>query len=135
MGCLQSVHLKKHDSVIPLINALAKRLFNGRNLKNGAIQVAFVQGAERGIKYIVEELHEHPAITPEIYAGGLVFSWRDGMPNTVFPFLLDQADQDDLKETMKREEYNGDSWMFLDVINYWGDEESSTCRRKTRSLL
>ena len=67
---------KKHDSVIPLINALEKRLFNGRNLKNAAIQQAFCYGAIRGIKNIVEEFHEHPAITSERYAEGLIESWN-----------------------------------------------------------
>ena len=62
----------KHDSVIPLINALEKREFNGRNLNNVAIQKAFYEGAQRGIKYIVEKLHEHAAITSEIYANGLI---------------------------------------------------------------
>ena len=62
-GVINLFDAKKHDSVIPLINALEKRQFNGRNLKNVAIQRAFYQGAEKGIKYIVEEFHEHAAIT------------------------------------------------------------------------
>ena len=45
MGCHQFVQAKKHDSVIPLINALEKRPFNGRNLKDVAIQQAFYEGA------------------------------------------------------------------------------------------
>ena len=89
---------KKHDSVIPLINALEKRQFNGRNLKDVAIREAFYQGALRGIKDIVEELHEHPAITSERYAYGLIGSWKDGNSKTVFPFLLAQADQGDLEK-------------------------------------
>ena len=39
---------KKHDSVIPLINALENRLFNGRNLKDAAIQQAFHEGVYDG---------------------------------------------------------------------------------------
>ena len=42
--------------------------FNGRNLKDIAIQMAFQEGANKGIKDIVEEFHEHPAITPKKYA-------------------------------------------------------------------
>ena len=71
-GVINLFNAKKHDSVIPLINALEKRQFNGRNLKNVAIQEAFYEGALRGIKYIVEEFHEHPAITSERYANGLI---------------------------------------------------------------
>ena len=64
-GVFNLFNAKKHDSVIPLINALEKRLFNGRNLKNVAIQWAFHEGAIEGIKYFVEEFYEHPAITSE----------------------------------------------------------------------
>ena len=71
-GVSNLFNAKKHASVIPLINALEKRQFNGRNLKDVAIQQAFHQGAKRGIKDIVEEFHEHPAITPERYANGLI---------------------------------------------------------------
>ena len=75
-GVINLFNAKKHDSVIPLINALEKRPFNGRKLKNVAIQWAFYQGAWRGIKDIVEEFHEHPAITSERYADGLIESWE-----------------------------------------------------------
>ena len=76
-GVINLFNAKKHDSVIPLINALEKRQFNGRSLKNVAIQRAFYQGAWRGIKDIVEEFHEHPAITSERYADGLIDSWEN----------------------------------------------------------
>ena len=71
-GVINLFNAKKHDSVIPLINALEKRQFNGRKLKNVAIQKAFYQGALSGIKDIVEKFHEHPAITSEEYAYGLI---------------------------------------------------------------
>ena len=57
VGIMNLFNAKKHDSVISLINALGKR-FNGKNLKNNAIQEAFYEGAKRGIKDIVEKLHE-----------------------------------------------------------------------------
>ena len=44
-GVINLFNAKKHDSVIPLINALEKRQFNGRNLKDAAIQQAFYEGA------------------------------------------------------------------------------------------
>ena len=44
-GVINLFNAKKHDSVIPLINALEKRQFNGRNLKDVAIQRAFDEGA------------------------------------------------------------------------------------------
>ena len=89
---------KKHDSVIPLINTLETREFNDRTLKNVAIQWAFSEGAERGIKYFVEEFHEHFAITSDEYAYGLIRSWTYDESKIAFPFLLSQADQGDLEE-------------------------------------
>ena len=58
-GVLNLVHAKKHGSVVPLINALEKRQFNGRKLNDTAIRQAFRPGAGRGIKDIVEKFHEH----------------------------------------------------------------------------
>ena len=100
-GVTNLFNAKKHDSVIPLINALEKRQFNGRKLKNVAIQGAFYEGAWRGIKYFVEEFHEHPAITSEEYAYGLIYSWENDKSKT-FPFLLTQADQGDLEKVKKQ---------------------------------
>ena len=42
-GVFNLFDAEKHDSVIPLINALEKRQFNGKNLKNVAIQEAFYE--------------------------------------------------------------------------------------------
>ena len=52
-------------------------------MKDVAIREAFYEGAWRGIKDIVEELHEHPAITSEEYADGLVESWNDDKSNSL----------------------------------------------------
>jgi len=89
---------EKHDSAIPLIDALEKRQFKSRNVKDAAIQTVFIEGAVRGINYFVEKFHEHPAITSERYANGLRESWKHDKSNLVFPFLVSQADQNDLKE-------------------------------------
>ena len=85
------------------MNALGKRTFKSKSLKEEAIQVAFYEGAEGGNQDIVELYCEHPAITSEEYADGLNESWNYGKPNQVFPFLLEQADQGDLD--MAKEEY------------------------------
>ena len=109
LGVFNLFKAKKHDSVIPLINALEKSTLS-RNVKVSGIQQAFSQGAIKGIKNIVEELHKHPAIASERYARGLVESWKyDQSRKMVFPFLLDQADQGDLKVVKKRVIYLGNS--------------------------
>ena len=114
-GVFNLFKAKQHGSVIPLINAFEKREFNGRNLKNVAIQKAFIEGAWRGIKDIVEEFHEHPAITSEIYANGLISSWEYDK-SMAFPFLLAQADQGDLKKVKNYDQYKNDP-KFSKVID------------------
>ena len=76
----------RHDLVVPLVNALGKRTFKRDHLKEWAIQMAFHEGAERGKQDIVEEYYEHPVITSEEYAIGLMGSWNFGNPNKSFSF-------------------------------------------------
>ena len=91
----------KHDLIPPLVNALGKRTFKSKSLKDVAIQMAFYEGAKRGNQDIVEVILRTSAITSEEYAGGLYVSWNYGKPNQVFPFLLEQADQGDLDKAKK----------------------------------
>lgn len=108
-GVLNLFEAGKHNSVFPLINALEKRPFNGIRLKNTAIQMAFQEGAIKGIKDIVEDFLEHPAITHERYAIGLVYSWdKYKSKKTVFPSLLAQADKGDLGRVKEMEKYGED---------------------------
>ena len=104
-GVRNLFYTKKRDSIISLINALEERTFNGRKLDNTAIQEAFSSGAFKGVKYIVEKLHEHPAITSKDYAEGLIESWRHDRSRMVFPILLARADQGDLKEVEENDKY------------------------------
>ena len=99
---------KQHGSVISLINALEKRHFNNGKLKNVATREAFDQGAKRSIKHIVEELHEHTAITSDRYASGLTKSWENDKSKMVFSFLLTQADQGDLGKAKEHDNYEED---------------------------
>ena len=84
------------------MNALGKRTFKSKRLKDVAIQSAFYEGADRDIQDIVGLYYGHPAITSEEYADGLYESWNNGEPNQVFQFLLEQADQGDLDEAKKK---------------------------------
>ena len=152
----------RHDLVVPLVNALEKRLFKNNCLREIAIRKAFVEGAERdregsdaipsralyflchdpegrqeviswsinpriecmggvstldrGLQSIVEEYYEHPAITAEWYAYGLIASWRSGEPNQVFLFLLGQADTGDLRLVVENYTYKSHS-TFRRAIN------------------
>jgi len=105
---------EKYDAVIPLIDALENRSFNGRNFKDVAIRMTFDQGAQWGVKYFVEKFHEHPLIMSGEYVLGLVTSWKNDKrrrdkSKAAFPFLLGQADQGDLEEAKKSALYKEDA--------------------------
>ena len=105
-GVYNLFQAEKHDSVIPLIDALESSTLS-RTVKDTAILWAFYEGAGNGIKSIVERFHEHPAITSRSYAYRLSNSW-DKNKLTIFQFLLAQADQSDLKEVKQTWEYKKD---------------------------
>jgi hypothetical protein len=127
-GVTNLFYAKKYDSVIPLINALEERQFNGMNLKSVAIQWAFYQGASRGIKNIVERFHEHSAITHEEYAKGLIESWNWDKLKTALLFLLDQADQGDLESVKEDDKYKKDQEFRKAIDGAFSNAESAGAR-------
>ena len=94
----------KHASIIPLITALEDRSFKRGDLRNVAIRVAFHEETRYGVQGIVEEFHEHPAITSKKYGDGLARAWGYDK-SAVFSFLLFRADKCDLMKTQ-------DSWCY-----------------------
>jgi hypothetical protein len=123
---------KKHDSVIPLISALEKKTFNGRNLTGVAIQRAFYEGAEKGIKYFVEEFYDHPAVISGWYAAGLAGSWEH-KSSTMFPFLLAQADQDDLEKSKNNNKYENDQEFRSAIDSAFSNAKPAGTRRERGS--
>ena len=103
-GIRDLFYVEKHDSVIPLIDALESSTFS-RKVKNAVIQPAFYEGAKRGIKYFEEKFYKRSAITPNEYAKGLFGSWYHDNSKEAFQFLLAQADQGDLEEVKKDDKY------------------------------
>ena len=101
LGVINLLNAKKHDLIVPFVNALGKGTFKSDCLKEEAILWAFWQGAQRDNQDIVELYYEHPMITSEKYACGLHDSWNDSNPNQVFQLLLKRADQGDLDGTKK----------------------------------
>jgi hypothetical protein len=116
LGVMNLSVAERYDYVIHLIDSLGKRQFNGRKLKNVAVQCAFYEGALRGIKYFAEEFYEHPAITSERYVDGLINSWMHDKAKTAFPILLSHADQCDL-EKAKEDAIYRDNAEFRDAID------------------
>ena len=96
----------RHDLVVPLVNALGKRTFKSNRLKENAIQWAFYEGVKKSNQDIVGVYCEHPAITSEEYAIGLMNCWNNGKPNQASQFILGQADQGDLNMAKWRYEYD-----------------------------
>ena len=96
--CQQSVRCKKHDSVIPLINALESSTLS-RNVKDVAIQWHFMKEQREASKILWRNCMSIQQLHLREYANGLINSWNDKL--TVFQFLLAQADQGDLKEVKK----------------------------------
>ena len=92
----------KHDLVVPLIDAFGARTFNGKSLKETAIEEAFWSGNIWGNLDIVKDYYDHSAITSEKYGEKLFWSWNNGEPDQAFQFLLEQADQGDLMQAKKR---------------------------------
>ena len=114
-GVFNLLKAEKHPSVIPLINTLENRQFNGRSLRKAAIREAFHEGAWESISHIVEEFYEHPAITHWYYARVLIESWKhDKSKKTVFQFLLTHADQGDLGKV--KDDECGKVQEFRDAI-------------------
>ena len=86
-----------------LLNALKGKTFRSERLEQLAIQKAFTEGVKRGrINHLPEDICNHAAITPELYAEALIVSAADdgGEYYDMRQFLLKLADRYDL-ETVK----------------------------------
>ena len=91
--------------VIPLVEALGERTFRGENLKDIAIIRAFNRGASKGVQSIVEAFFDHPIILSWRYGMGLINAWNEGDPSSVFKYLLDHVEMDDLNSVKEEKEY------------------------------
>jgi len=90
----------------PLLNALKGKAFRSERLEYLAIQKAFMEGVKRGIVYLFpNDICNHAAITPELYADGLIVAAGWGKYNDVRHLLLRQADRYDLQVVKENEGY------------------------------
>ena len=87
-------HTKYTACLDPLLEAFESQE-SLRHLKDVLSKTAFIRGSMKGIKPVVEYLYDDPAVTPGIYAQGLIVSKKRDMVDTT-NFLLKEADQDDL---------------------------------------
>ena len=93
---------KRTECLDPLLDALEGNE-SFKHLKDVAIKRAFKSGSYHGNKSIVERFHDHPAVTSEDYAHGLINSGIESTQNPIFIFLLGEADQDDLNAVKKHD--------------------------------
>ena len=81
------------DCIDPLLNVLDHKI-----LKTVAIRSIFVEGTLRRNETWIRGFHNHPAITPEIYASGLTICGQFDAQNPVFKWLFAAAGRDDLQK-------------------------------------
>ena len=118
------------DLVIPLVDALDSRVFKSERLKDVAVPKAFTEGAYKDAECVVQELYEHPLITPGKYVDGLVESWNNGKPNPAFQFLASRADKGDLMMAKKTKWYKGDPGARKAINEAWKTARPAGTRRR-----
>ena len=85
-------------------------------LKEVVIQEAFKEGAEHHNNTWVERFFDHPAVTPDVYANGLILSGNDNAQDPIFKWLLAEADRADLQAVQSKEYYEYLSTEFRAAI-------------------
>jgi len=103
------------ECVILLLDAL-EGSESFKYLKDVSIKQAFRSGLYHGNKSIVELLYDHPAVTSQDYATGLINSGCRSTQDPMFIFLLGEADQDDLNAVKKHDWYRTRSEEFRKMI-------------------
>ena len=101
----------------PLLNALKGKTFRSERLEYLATQKAFMQVVKRKkVYFLPEDICEHAAITPELYADALIVTARCGKHSRMRRFLLGNADRYDLQAVKKKADYAGLNAEFRDAI-------------------
>ena len=98
-------HKKSANCILPLLAAMEGEAFRNEDLIVIAIQKTFREGVLYCSEVGTRDCYNHPAITAEVYASGLIESRRCGVDGPVFKWLLEHADEDDLAEVLVRRGY------------------------------
>lgn len=93
------------DCILPLLAAMEGEAFRNEDLIEIAVQKTFREGVLYCSEVGTKDCYNHPAITAEVYASGLIESGRCGVDSPVFEWLLEHADEDDLAEVVVRRGY------------------------------
>ena len=81
---------------------LRREISRKDRLSGAVIFVAFREAVKGGIHGMVKEYYGHPVVTNELYAKGLIQSWKGKTASPIFDFLLLHADKTDLKMATKK---------------------------------
>ena len=115
-GVMNLFHNNCIDCINPLLDAFeSNRSF--KHLKDVAIKQAFKSGSFHENKSIVERFHDHPAVTSEDYAQGLIDSGYGSTQDPILISLLGEADQDDLIAVKKHDRYKNRPDEFKKAID------------------
>lgn len=106
---------ERTDCIEPLLTALEGNE-SFKHLKDIAIKAAIKGGSYYGNKSIVDRFHDHPAVTSEDYAQGLIYSGEESTQDPVFNFLLGEADQGDLNAVKMHNQHEHKSGEFKKKI-------------------
>lgn len=115
-GIAELVSGKRTSCMNPLLTALKGKEFLSKRLEDVAVQTAFMSGAVARNKSLINDFYDHPAITPKVYADVLLTPGLFNVHDPSFRFLLETADQDDLR--MVQNGYKRKSSNFRATIKY-----------------
>ena len=131
LGVFNLFNNNRPECFDPLLDAFESNE-SFRHLSDVAIQSAFKSGTVNGVKMSVERFHDHHAVTPEVYAQGLINSGLYSVHKSIFDFLLKEADQNDLNAVKGNRRYNKSPEEFRKAI----EDASITAKSGgTRSTL
>ena len=101
------VNLVDRDYAIsPLLNALKGQTFRSKRLEHFAIQKVFMAGATlTRLGILPDDIFNHAAITPELYANALILTAEWGKDHRVRILLLKHADLYDLEAVKEKAGY------------------------------
>lgn len=115
-GVLRLFIYERTDCIDTLLAAFDGKEFPSEHLKGIAIRAAFKEGAVRHNEIWTKSFYDHPAITPVVYADGLIASGRFDAQAPVFQQLLAAANHGDLRAVQMWDRYREQSAHFQEAI-------------------
>ena len=119
---------KRTDCIDPLLDALEGH----KSLKAVATKMLFLEGALRHNETWMRGFYDDAAVTPAVYADGLIRCGQFDVRNPIFKWLLATAGQDDLQATQATLNSPGLKDRYPDLVHAVGQAISSAKPGKVR---